>query len=85
MAVRLEILARCSSNQARRGRLHTPHGVVDTPAFMPVATAGSIKGVWPEQVRGIGAGMILGNAYHLLLRPGSKRVAAMGGLHRFMR
>ncbi|MGA1056626.1 MAG: tRNA guanosine(34) transglycosylase Tgt [Phycisphaerales bacterium] len=85
MAVRLEILARCSTNRARLGRLHTPHGVVDTPAFMPVATAGSIKGVWPEQVRAIGAGMILGNAYHLLLRPGSKRVAAMGGLHRFMR
>jgi queuine tRNA-ribosyltransferase len=85
MAVRLEILARCSTNRARLGRLHTPHGAVDTPAFMPVATAGSIKGVWPEQVRAIGAGMILGNAYHLLLRPGSKRVAALGGLHRFMR
>ncbi len=85
MAVRLDILAECSTNHARLGRLITPHGEVETPVFMPVATAGSIKGVWPDQVRAIGASMILGNAYHLLLRPGSKRVAAMGGLHRFMR
>ena len=85
MPVRLEILAQSSVNEARLGRLHTPHGVVDTPAFMPVATAGSIKGVWPRQVHDVGARMILANAYHLALRPGSERVAELGGLHRFMR
>lgn len=85
MAVRLEIIARSTTNEARLGRLHTPHGVVETPAFMPVATAGSVKGVWPEQVRQVGSQMILGNAYHLMLRPGAERVAELGGLHRFMR
>lgn len=85
MATRFTVLARSSTTRARLGRLETPHGAVDTPAFMPVATAGSIKGVWPAQVREIGAGMILANAYHLLLRPGSRRVAALGGLHEFMR
>jgi queuine tRNA-ribosyltransferase len=68
---------------ARLGRLTTPHGVVDTPTFMPVGTAGSVKSLTPEEVRGTGAAVVLGNTYHLMLRPGAERVAALGGLHRF--
>ncbi len=77
-----ELLAHTGS--ARRGRLHTAHGVVETPAFMPVGTVGSVKAMFPDMVRTAGADMILGNAYHLMLRPGAERVAARGGLHRFM-
>ncbi len=72
------------SNLARRGRFTTPHGVVDTPAFMPVGTAGTVKGVTPTQLGETGAQMILGNTYHLQLRPGAEAVADLGGLHRFM-
>jgi len=68
---------------ARRGRLTTPHGVVDTPAFMPVGTRGSVKGLAAREVRETGARMILANTYHLALRPGAERVARLGGLHRF--
>ncbi len=67
------------------GRVHTPHGSFDTPAFMPVATAGAMKGITPKQVRGTGSQIILNNAYHLLLRPGPERMARFGGSHRFMR
>jgi queuine tRNA-ribosyltransferase len=70
--------------KARLGRLSTPHGTVETPVFMPVGTAGSVKGVTPDQLRAAGAGMILANTYHLLLRPGAETVAALGGLHRLM-
>jgi queuine tRNA-ribosyltransferase len=70
--------------RARRGRLHTPHGVVETPAFMPVGTAGSIKAVTPAQLRDTGTRIILANTYHLQLRPGAAVVARLGGLHRFM-
>lgn len=66
---------------ARRGRLTTPHGAVETPAFMPVGTRGSVKGLLPEQVRQTGAEMVLANTYHLLLRPGTDVVAALGDLH----
>lgn len=69
---------------ARRGRLETAHGTVDTPAFMPVGTAGTVKGVLPEQVAASGAQILLGNTYHLMLRPSAERVAELGGLHRFM-
>jgi queuine tRNA-ribosyltransferase len=69
---------------ARRGRLTTAHGEVDTPAFMPVGTAGTVKGLMPEQVAATGAQILLANTYHLMLRPGAERVAALGGLHRFM-
>ncbi|MBX3442245.1 MAG: tRNA guanosine(34) transglycosylase Tgt [Planctomyces sp.] len=69
---------------ARAGRWITPHGVVETPAFMPVGTRGSVKGVWPSQLRDTGAQMILANTYHLALRPGSEVVRDLGGLHRFM-
>ena len=69
---------------ARRGEIVTPHGTVATPAFMPVGTQATVKGLWPESVRASGADILLGNTYHLMLRPGAERVAALGGLHRFM-
>lgn len=70
--------------QARRGRLATAHGTVETPAFMPVGTAGTVKAMTPEDVRAAGAEIILANTYHLMLRPGPERIARLGGLHRFM-
>ena len=69
---------------ARLGRIATPHGTAATPFFMPVGTQGTVKGLTPEQVRDLGAGVILANTYHLYLRPGHERIAALGGLHRFM-
>ena len=65
-------------------RSTTPHGVVRTPAFMPVGTQATVKGLAPETVRATGADILLGNTYHLMLRPGAERIAALGGLHRFM-
>jgi queuine tRNA-ribosyltransferase len=73
------------SGAARTGRLVTPRGEIRTPAFMPVGTAGTVKGLMPEQVRSAGADIILGNTYHLMLRPTAERVARLGGLHQFMR
>ncbi len=70
---------------ARRGEISLPRGSIQTPAFMPVGTAGTVKAMYPEQVRGLGADIVLGNTYHLMLRPGAEQVAALGGLHRFMR
>ncbi|MBN1943253.1 MAG: tRNA guanosine(34) transglycosylase Tgt [Phycisphaerae bacterium] len=70
------------SGKARRGRLITPHGEVDTPVFMPVGTAGTVKGLTPDQLRTAGAEIILGNTYHLMLRPGAEAVATLGGLHK---
>jgi queuine tRNA-ribosyltransferase len=70
---------------ARTGVLSTPRGEIATPAFMPVGTAGTVKALMVDQVRQTGAGIILGNTYHLMLRPGAERVKRMGGLHRFMR
>jgi queuine tRNA-ribosyltransferase len=69
---------------ARRGTFHTPHGPVETPAFMPVGTVGTVKGITADQLRATGAQMILGNTYHLALRPGEETVRALGGLHKFM-
>lgn len=69
---------------ARRGLWKTPHGVVETPAFMPVGTSASVKGLTPEQLRAAGVQILLSNTYHLALRPGAEVVADMGGLHRFM-
>ena len=77
-----EIIAR--DGAARLGRLSTAHGVVDTPVFMPVGTAATVKAMTPEGVAATGARLILGNTYHLMLRPGAERIAALGGLHRFM-
>src|SRR5947207_283349 len=68
---------------ARTGRLTTPHGVVRTPAFMPVGTAGAMKGMHWREVRDAGADIVLGNTYHLMLRPGAERIAALGGLQKF--
>ena len=69
---------------ARLGRVTTPHGVFDTPAFMPVGTQGTVKGILPDHIAATGSQIILGNTYHLMLRPGEKTVAALGDLHRFM-
>jgi queuine tRNA-ribosyltransferase len=77
-----ELLAR--QGQARRGRIATAHGPIDTPAFMPVGTAGTVKGMLPQAVASTGAQILLGNTYHLMLRPGAERIAGLGGLHRFM-
>jgi queuine tRNA-ribosyltransferase len=85
MAVRLEILQRSSETGARLGRVHTPHGVFDTPAFMPVATAAAMKGLTPEQVRSTGSQIILNNTLHCMLRPGAERIAKFGSSHAFMR
>lgn len=74
-------LIHTAAGGARRGRLATAHGIVETPAFMPVATHGSVKGVTPAQLTEVGAGMILSNAYHLGQRPGVEVVAALGGVH----
>jgi len=83
--VRFEVLARSRSTSARRGRVSTPHGDYETPAFMPVATAATMKGLTPDQIESTGAQIILNNAYHLMLRPGAERVAHFGGSHSFMR
>jgi len=69
---------------ARRGEIVTPHGRVQTPAFMPVGTQATVKGLMPNDVRATGAEIVLGNTYHLMLRPGAERIAALGGLHAFM-
>jgi queuine tRNA-ribosyltransferase len=69
---------------ARAGTLHTAHGAVETPVFMPVGTAGTVKAMTADAVRATGAGLILGNTYHLMLRPGAARIARLGGLHAMM-
>jgi queuine tRNA-ribosyltransferase len=79
---RFELLA--SDGAARRGRFTAAHGTVETPAFMPVGTAGTVKAMLPEQVAETGAEIVLANTYHLMLRPGAERVARLGGLHKFM-
>jgi queuine tRNA-ribosyltransferase len=73
-----------TDSAARRGEIVTPHGLVQTPAFMPVGTQATVKGLAPEAVRATGAEMVLANTYHLMLRPGPERIAALGGLHKFM-
>ncbi|QJP12725.1 tRNA guanosine(34) transglycosylase Tgt [Starkeya sp. ORNL1] len=76
---------KATDGAARLGEISTPRGTIRTPAFMPVGTAGTVKGMYPEQVRALGADIILGNTYHLMLRPGAERVVALGGLHEFAR
>jgi queuine tRNA-ribosyltransferase len=73
-----------TDGNARRGEIATARGRIQTPAFMPVGTQGTVKGLKPEDVRDTGAEILLGNTYHLMLRPGAEQVAALGGLHRFM-
>ncbi len=84
MTFHLEILKRDGNSQARLGRYHTPHGVIHTPAFIPVGTQGTVKGMTPEELREMGAEIILSNTYHLYLRPGHERIQRLGGLHKFM-
>lgn len=81
--VRYELLHEDTSTSARRGRLHTPHGVAELPAFMPVGTNASVKAMLPEEVESTGADIILGNTYHLMTRPGEKLIQELGGLHEF--
>ncbi|MBM4777698.1 MAG: tRNA guanosine(34) transglycosylase Tgt [Archangiaceae bacterium] len=82
--VRYELLHVDATTGARRGRLHTPHGTIETPIFMPVGTAGSVKACAPDDLRALEAQIILGNTYHLMLRPGEQLIGEMGGLHRFI-
>lgn len=74
-----------TDGKARRGEVLTPRGTIRTPAFMPVGTVGTVKAMYLDQVRDLGADIILGNTYHLMLRPGAERVARLGGLHKFIR
>ncbi len=83
-AVTYELLKTDEKSRARRGRVHTPHGVIETPVFMPVGTAATVKAMRPEQVKEMGAQIILSNTYHLYLRPGHNIVKEAGGLHKFM-
>jgi len=82
--VKFKVLSKDEGSRARRGRIETAHGIVDTPAFMPVGTQGTVKTLSPEELRSAGVQMVLANAYHLFLRPGEEVVKALGGLHRFM-
>ena len=74
-----------TDGKARRGTVHTLHGDIRTPAFMPVGTVGTVKGLYLDQVKETGADIILGNTYHLMLRPGAEQMAKLGGLHKFIR
>ncbi|MEX0886968.1 MAG: tRNA guanosine(34) transglycosylase Tgt [Phycisphaeraceae bacterium] len=84
MSLAFEILHHDATSRARLGRVTTPHGSFDTPAFMPVGTQGTVKGLLPTQVAATGTQILLANTYHLMLRPGSELVAQMGGLHQWM-
>jgi queuine tRNA-ribosyltransferase len=83
-SVKYELIKKCSKTGARLGRVHTPHGSFETPAFMPVGTQATVKGMSPEELKDVGAEIILSNAYHLHMRPGSDLVRDAGGLHKFM-
>ena len=78
MKIRYELIHQCRQSGARLGRVHTPHGVIDTPVFMPVGTQATVKGIAPEELEGLGAQIILSNTYHLYLRPGHELVAQAG-------
>lgn len=82
--MRLRYELQCTDGAARCGRVHARHGAIETPAFMPVGTYGTVKAMTPEELEGIGAQIVLGNTFHLMLRPGAETVAELGGLHRFM-
>lgn len=83
-AVRYEFIKTCKQSGARLGRLHTPHGIIDTPTFMPVGTQATVKTMSPEELKMMDAHIILSNTYHLFLRPGHEIVREAGGLHKFM-
>ena len=82
--MKFELITKDPATRARRGRLHTAHGVIETPIFMPVGTQATVKAMTPDQLRGLGVEILLCNSYHLFLRPGHDTVAALGGLHKFM-
>lgn len=84
MAITYEAIKTCKQSGARLGRVHTPHGVIETPAFMPVGTQATVKTMSPEELKEMDAHIILSNTYHLFLRPGHELVREAGGLHRFM-
>ncbi len=84
MPIRFELLAEDKVTRARAGLLHTPHGVIETPIFMPVGTCGTVKGMRQEELEALGVQILLGNTYHLYLRPGPELIREAGGLHRFM-
>ena len=84
MAARFDFTITATDGAARSGVIQTPRGEIRTPAFMPVGTAGTVKAMLPDSVRATGADVVLGNTYHLMLRPGAERIARLGGLHRFM-
>jgi len=83
-AIRYELIKKCKQTGARLGKLYTPHGVIDTPVFMPVGTQATVKGMSPDELKEIGAQIILSNTYHLYMRPGHEIVKLAGGLHGFM-
>ena len=83
-AVTYQLIKKDKNTKARRGIVHTPHGDIQTPVFMPVGTQAAVKAMRPEQVRDMGAEIILANTYHLYLRPGHDIVREAGGLHKFM-
>jgi queuine tRNA-ribosyltransferase len=84
MPIKFEILAEDKVTRARAGLLHTPHGVIETPIFMPVGTCGTVKGMTQDALEALGVQILLGNTYHLYLRPGHELIREAGGLHRFM-
>lgn len=84
MSIKYELIKKCSKTGARRGKIHTPHGIIDTPVFMPVGTQASVKSMSPHELKEIGAKIILSNTYHLYIRPGHELVKSAGGLHGFM-
>jgi len=84
LAVRYELIKQCRHSGARLGKLHTPHGVIETPVFMPVGTQATVKAMTPEELKENGAEIILSNTYHLYLRPGAELIKEAGGLHKFM-
>ncbi|MCR8655738.1 tRNA guanosine(34) transglycosylase Tgt [Paenibacillus endoradicis] len=84
MAIRYEFIKQCKQSGARLGRVHTPHGIIETPTFMPVGTQATVKTMSPEELKAMDAQIILSNTYHLFLRPGHDIVKKAGGLHKFM-
>ena len=83
-AIRYELIKTCKQSGARLGILHTPHGSIETPIFMPVGTQATVKAMTPEELKEIGSQIILSNTYHLYMRPGHELVKEAGGLHKFM-
>lgn len=83
-AVTYELIHQSKDSGARAGIIHTPHGDIETPVFMPVGTLATVKAMTTDELKGIGAEIILGNTYHLFLRPGAEIVRQAGGLHKFL-